>query len=247
HPDSETLTKMMAFNQKRKSQGKSPLDIKKVTQELEAIQGNSRLNDKEKKKQVEALRKSLGLSKGEMKGMFTRRIEKVYQATEKSLKNFQETKETQLKSQLQQAEHLYGKTSPQAQAIQSKRSSLKNQMEPERHRLSEHAGFFHSLYPGFWSRLGGFFKKIGGGFLKVLGGLGAALRFLPGVGPLASSALGSVKSLLKGKIIDFGKGLLSTLKNAKSILPMIPAVGPIASLAVTGIESVMKATRGGVR
>lgn len=252
HPDPKTLARLSEVNQKRQAKGLHPINLPKVTQELEAIQESRSLSPKEKKKKIETLRKSLGLSKGEMKGLFTQRLANIYKQAEKSLATFQKSKEEQLKTEAKAAEARYGKNSPQAQTVQNKLEALKTQLQPEQKRLAESGGFYRSLYPGFWSRLGGFFKKIGGGLLKVVGGISAALRFLPGVGPLASRVLGSVKFLFQGFRVDkffkqIGKGVLDTVRDLKSYLPMIPGVGSIAAFAVNGIESVLKATRSAVK
>lgn len=250
HPEPKTLAQVAQLNQKRKGKGLPPIDLQKVTKHLEAIQENTCMSSKEKKTKVEALRKTLGLSKGEMKGLFTQRLGRIYKEAEKSLASFEKAKESQLKSELRQAESIHGKGSVQAQAVQNKIQALQAQLEPEKRRLSESNSFYRSLYPSFWSRLGGFFKKVGGGFLKALGGLGAALRFIPGIGPLASRVVGSVKYLFQGFRLDkffgnVGKGVFDTVRNWKSFLPLIPGVGNIASLAVNGVESIVKATRAG--
>lgn len=252
HPDPKTLSRLAEVNQKRQAKGQSPIDLQKVTKQLEAIQEDRGLSAKEKKQKVEALRKALGLSKGEMKGLFTQRLGRIYKAAEKSLAAFQKAKESQIKAELKQAEALHGKNSPQAQAVHNKLQALHAQLDPEKKRLAESGGFYRSLYPGFWSKLGGFFKKIGGGLLKAIGGISAVLRFLPGVGPLASRVLGSVKFLFQGFRVDkffknIGKGVIDTVRDWKSFLPMIPGVGTIASVAATGIEAVLKATRSGAK
>ncbi len=252
HPDPKTLARLAEVNGKRQAKGQAPIDLQKVTKQLEAIQEDRGLSAKEKKQRVEALRKALGLSKGEMKELFTQRLGRIYKAAEKSLAAFQKAKESQIKAELKQAEALHGKNSPQVHAVQSKLRALQAQLNPEKRRLAESGGFYRSLYPGFWSKLGGFFKKIGTGFFKVLGGLGAVLRFLPGVGPLASRVLGSVKFLFRGFRVDkffknLGKGVLDTVRDWKTFLPMIPGIGTIASVAATGIEAVLKATRSGAK
>jgi len=249
--DSKTLKKLMQVNQKRSLKGLPPIDLQKTTQDLEDIQNNASLSPNEKKKQIETLRKELGLSKGEMKSLFTKRLGSLYKEAEKSLARFEKAKQDQLKSQQNQAESLYGKNSPQARDIQSTLDSLQQRIDPEKQRLGESSQFYRSLYPGFFAKLGGFFKKIGGGFLRFLDGIASVLRFIPGIGPLASRVLNSVKYLFQGRIgkvfTNLGKGLLDTLKNWQDFLPLIPGLGTIASLAATGIGAVLKATRGGTR
>ncbi|MFO1463816.1 MAG: hypothetical protein U1F66_08550 [bacterium] len=247
--DADTAARLASLNQKRRRQGLQPLDLPKITQALEAIQEDGGLSPKQKKAKIETLRKQLGLGKGEMKKLFTQRLAKAYQDAQRGLERFQQAKTAQLKSELKQAESHYGKGSAQAKAVQSKLQALQSKLQPERQRLAERAGLYRSLYPGFLAKLGGFFKKIGGGLLKVVGVAAAALRLLPGVGPLASRALSSVKYLFQGFRIDkmfgsLGKGLWDTVRNWKNLLPMIPGVGGIASVAANGIAAVLKATRG---
>jgi hypothetical protein len=244
NPDSKTLENLSKVNQKRSAKGMAPLSLPLVTQKLEAIYKDSALSDKQKKEKIEQLRKQLGLSKGEMKALFTKRIETAYKNAEKRLAAFEQAKSEQLKSELQQAEASYGKDSAQAKAVQSKLDSLKSSLEPERQKLKAHAKFFGSLYPSFFSKLGSAFKKIGQVLSKGLSVLAKVVRFIPALGPAVAGALRSVQSLFQGKIGQFGKSLMEILSSAKNLLPMIPGVGPIASFAVTGIEAIVKATRG---
>ena len=67
NPEQAVLEKLSQVNQKLQSQGKPPVDLQKTTKDIEAITNNSSLSKKEKKAQIEQLRKQLGLSKGEMK------------------------------------------------------------------------------------------------------------------------------------------------------------------------------------
>jgi small-conductance mechanosensitive channel len=243
HPEPKVLEKLSEVNQKRSAKGLAPIDLPKVTKQLEAIYKDSHLSEKQKKEKIEQLRKQLGLSKGEMKALFTKRIEAAYKNAEKRLAAFEQAKSNQLKSELQRAEASYGKDSAQAKAVRDKLDSLKSSLQSERESLKAHAKFFGSLYPSFWSKLGSAFKKIGQGLAKALSVLATAVRFIPALGPVVSSALRSVQSLFQGKLGQFGKSLLGLVGSAKNLLPMIPGVGAIAGLAVNGIEAVIKATR----
>jgi hypothetical protein len=244
NPDAKTLEKLSKVNQKRSAKGMAPLSLPLVTEKLEAIYKDSALSDKQKKQKIEQLRKQLGLSKGEMKALFTKRIEAAYKNAEKRLAAFEQAKSEQLKSELQQAEATHGKDSAQAKAVQGKLDSLKSSLEPERQQLKAHAKFFGSLYPSFFSKLGSAFKKIGQVLSKGLAVLAKVVRFIPAFGPVVSGALRSVQSLIQGKFGQLGKSFLEILSGAKFLLPMIPGVGAIASMAVTGIEAIVKASRG---
>ncbi|HKY62364.1 MAG TPA: hypothetical protein VJR29_03005 [bacterium] len=243
HPEPKVLEKLGEVNQKRGAKGLAPIDLPKVTEQIEAIYKDSSLSDKQKKEKIEQLRKQLGLSKGEMKSLFTKRIESIYKKAEKRLAAFEQAKSSQLHSELRQAEAAYGKDSAQAKAVRDKLDSLKSTLQPEREGLKAQAKFFGSLYPGFWSRLGGAFKKIGQGLAKALSVLAKVVRFIPALGPVLSNAMRTVQSLLQGKFKELGKSLLSTLGAAKNFAHFIPGIGQIASFAVTGLEALVKAFR----
>ncbi|HKX11783.1 MAG TPA: hypothetical protein VJP40_01430 [bacterium] len=243
HPDTQVLEKLGEVNRKRSAKGLAPIDLPKLTQQLEAIYKDSSLSEKQKKEKIEQLRKQLGLSKGEMKALFTKRIEAAYKNAEKRLAAFEQAKSNQLKAELERAEASYGKDSAQAKTVRDKLDALKSSLQPERESLKAHAKFFGSLYPSFWSKLGSAFKKIGQGLAKAMGVLATVVRFIPALGPVVSSAIRSVQSLLQGKIGQFANKLLGMLGDAKNLLPMIPGVGAIAGFAVSGIEAILKATR----
>ncbi|HEX5033551.1 MAG TPA: hypothetical protein VFW62_03650 [bacterium] len=244
HPDPKVLEKLGEVNQKRESKGLAAIDLPKLTRQIEAIYKDSALSDKQKKEKIEQLRKQLGLSKGEMKALFTKRIEAAYKNAEKKLAAFEQAKSQQLQAELQRAEASYGKDSAQAKAVHGKLDSLKSGLQPEREALKAQAKFFGSLYPSFWSKLGSAFKKIGQVWAKTLGVLAKVVRFIPALGPVVSSAMRSFQSMLQGKFKDFGKNLLgAALGAAKNFAHFIPGVGQIASFAVTGIEALVKAFR----
>ena len=240
----KVLEKISELNQKRTGKGLEPISMPKVTRQLEAIYRDSSLSEKQKKEKIEQLRKQLGLSKGDMKKLFTKRIEAAYKSAEKRLADFERAKSEQLNSELKQAEANYGKDSAQAKSVSDKLATFKSSLDLEKQNLKAQAKFFGSIYPSFFSKLGAAFKKFGQIFSKVLGILAQALRFIPALGPVVSGAMRSIQSLLQGKFKDFGKALLSTAMGAaKNLAHLIPGVGAIASFAVTGIEAVLKATR----
>lgn len=85
-PDQKTLAELEKVNRRLISQGLSSIDFVAVTKEVEAIANDSSLTDKEKRAKINEVRKRLGLKKGEMKGLFTKRLEKIYGAMIAELK-----------------------------------------------------------------------------------------------------------------------------------------------------------------
>ncbi len=207
NPEPAVLEKLSQVNQKLQSQGKPPIDLQKTTKDIEAIT-NSSLSNKEKKAQIEQIRKQLGLSKKEMKTLFTKRLAKIYGDAAKELAQVQKQKQAELQSELREAEAKFGKNSPQAQEVQKKMEVLQSTLEPQRQQYAEKSGFYKSLYPSFWSKLGGFFKKIGKGFMKVLSFVKPFLSLIPGVGTIASMAVTGLQTIVNA-VKSKGRSLLS--------------------------------------
>ncbi len=203
-PDHQTSQKLAA-------KGILPVTYEKTMKDLESISNNPSLTSKQKKDQVENLRKQLGLSKKEMKTFFTKPLAKAYKEAADGLKGFLKTKESQLNQELNLAEKLHGENSPQAQAVQRRINLLRTSLQPEIERFSEKSKFYSSMYPSFWSKLGGIFKKVGQGVLKVIS--------------FSRSLLGKIPSLLK---------------TFKPFISLIPGVGSFASIAISGMEAIMK-------
>lgn len=210
-PDLSIQQKLDQTNQKLNAKGHPPLNYEKTMRMMESITNNPNLDSKQKKNQIKELRKQMGLSKKEMKSLFTKPLAKAYQGAADDLKRFLKTKESQLNQELNLAEKIHGKNSPQAQAIQRRFKLLKTSLQPEIDRLSEKSNFYSSMYPSFWNKFKGFFKKVGKGILKGV----------------------SVAKKLLGKIPNL-------LKTFKSFLPAIPGIGPVLGLAVDGMEAMTK-------
>ena len=216
-PDAKTQAQLDKTNQKLASQGKAPIDFQKTTKDVESIMNDSSLSDKDKKKKIESLRKELGLSKKEMKNLFTKRLSNIYKKYANILGQYQKTMMTQLKMEQKQAEQMYGKNSAQAQEAIKKQEALKNTIEPQKKQYEQKANLYKSMYPSFWSKLGGFLKKGLNVLTKVISFVKPFVSFIPGVGQLASMAMGafeSVVELIKTKGKSWGKALMNIVTSA---------------------------------
>jgi len=239
NPDPKVQDKLSQVNQKRSKKGKAPIDLKATTQAIQKIFIQKNLDEKTKKNKIEEIRKRLGLSKGNMKTLFTKRLGKIYKTAAQNLDRFRRKKEEILNSQIKEAEAKYGKNSDQARALLAQRSYLRGMIEPRRQEMEERSGFFNSLYPSFWSKFTGFFKKIGKGLTKIWKGVEGLLSKIPVVSQVISVVKGTVRSLkylFKGKIIpffkDFGTNIWGLVKNYDAWLPLIPGIGPLAASAL---------------
>lgn len=81
-----------------------------VTKKIEEIANNSSLTDKEKRAQINELRKQLGLSKGDMKKFFTKPLERSYAQKIDQLKatGIDSPEKQRLLEQLESKKKLYG-------------------------------------------------------------------------------------------------------------------------------------------
>jgi hypothetical protein len=226
--DGETKERLDAVNSKRIQNGKSPIDFQKTTQEIETIMNNPALSDKDKKKQMGEMRKRLGLSKKEMKKLFTKRLAKIYQEAANRLK----AQLSQLKEAALQAEKTYGKNSPQAIEANQKLEAAQRTLGPTLQNLESKAKLYNSMFRSFWSKLGGAFKKIGKGFLKIgktfakmMNFITPFLSFIPGIGQMVALGWGALRGIYqaaKGNFMGF-------FQNAMNLIPGIPGIGTIAS------------------
>lgn len=204
--DPETLQDLDKVNQRLAQEGRPPVDIVAVTKEIEAITNDPHLSDKEKRAKINDVRKRLGLEKGEMKKLFTKRLEKIYG----ELKNDLERTLQSLQSDVQRAEKAHGKDSPQALAAAARLDVVARVNQPLLQKLDQNQKLYNSMYkPGGCIKK--VFKGIGNVFKGVLktpfNGLGIlnpknwlrptfwrdivaplALHFIPGLGPLVATA-----------------------------------------------------------
>jgi hypothetical protein len=205
--DAETLRELDKVNQKLAQQGKPPVDIRAVTKEIEDIANNPNLSDKEKRKQINDIRKRLGLSKGEMKKLFTKRLEKIYDGMKKEL---QQTVDG-LKAQVVQAERTYGKGSPQAVAAGRRLEAVAKVVEPMMQKLEQNRKLYNSMY------------KAGGCVKKMFKGIGGVFK------GIATSVWNTVKTVINPKNWirpSFWKNIVAPLA-----MNFIPGIGPIVSTA----------------
>lgn len=205
--DAKTLAELDKVNQKRAQQGKPPVDIKAVTKEIEDITNNSNLSDKEKRKQINDIRKRLGLSKGEMKKLFTKRLEKIYAGMKKEL----EQTLNGLKAQVVQAEKTYGKGSPQAVAAARRLEAVAKVNEPLLQKLEQNRKLYSSMY------------KPGGCIKKIFKGIGGVFK------GIATSVWNTVKTVINPRNWirpSFWKNIVAPLA-----MNFIPGIGPIVSTA----------------
>ncbi len=188
NPDPEVSQRLNQINGDRSRKGLPPINLQSTSQEIENIMNNPALSDKEKKKQIGALRKKLGLSKKDMKTLFTQRLKKIY-----------ESAAAQIRLRLQNS------TDP----VEKQRlTQLLQQYESK-------ASLYNSMFKSFWSKLGGAFKKIGSALMKIAGGIfkvfkfiSPFLKFIPGIGQI----WGAAQSIF-GKIGHFFTSVFSNLAN----------------------------------
>lgn len=204
NPEPETIHRLQQINSDRNKKGLPPIDFKSSTQQIESIMNNPSLSDKEKKKQIGSLRKQLGLSKKDMKALFTQRLKKIYESAAQ-----------QIKLQIQNT------TDP----IEKQRLTQRLQ------QYESKASLYNSMFKSIWSKLGGVFKKIGSVFKKVVSGifkvvkfLSPLLKFIPGIGQIASLAtdlFGKAFNFLKDKISKVTKPIQDFLGDS-----MNPVIQP---------------------
>lgn len=248
-PDPKTTAQLSKLNSKLRAQGKSPLDWATSVRQIEDIRTGSG-SEKEKKSRIEQLRKQMGLSKGEMKKIFTQALAAIHQKAANRLQAIQKQKQAQFGQELRTAEQVFGKNSPQVQAMQETHHAVMRQFESAKQTHQQQAGFYKKLYPSFWSKLGGVFKKIGGGILRAVQSVGSILKKIPVIGSfarIAENILTPLKKLFTGNIGGYfksmGIGLLKSIGDAKGLLPLIPGVGPIASMLASGVGGLVSKFR----
>ena len=210
-------------NADRATKGLPPVDFEKTQKRIEDIMNDPSLSDQQKKDKIEAIRKETGLSKNNMKKLFTKRMAKIFGEAAKQM----ETRLNRLKDLATEAERLYGKNSTQAAQARERLEAAESALKPALKDYRQKSTVLNSLFPGFWSRLGGFFKSLGKGllkvgrvFTKVMNFVSPFLRFIPGIGQMISfgwSALKGLVSLARGN----WRGCLgSFLSFAKIITPV---------------------------
>jgi len=249
-PDAQTQQCLTEINSKRAQQGKAPIDFLGTTKKVEDIMNDPALSDKEKKKRIGDLRNELGLSKKDMKRLFTKRLAKIYQEAANQLK----THLSQLKESVKEAERVFGKDSPQAAAARGRLQAAQSHLEPTLKKWEHQASLYKSMFPSFWSKIGGFFKKIGQGLLKIgqvfskiMNFVSPFLRFIPGIGQMVAFGWGALKGLvqaIKGNWRGFLGGLLSFAKGIPGVGTALSAVSSLGSKILPLARGVWEATQG---
>jgi len=241
-PEPEIQTRLNEINALRAGEGKAQIDFAKTTREIESIMNDITLSDKEKREKIGQMRKQLGLSKKDMKKLFTKRLEKIYQQAADQIK----TRLQSLKESVKEAEKTYGKNSPEAHAARDRLQAAQNQLEPRLQRYQHQASLYKSLFPGFWSKIGGFFKKIGSGllkivrvFTKIMNLVTPFLRFVPGIGQMIAFGWG----VLQGFYQAFHGGLKGLLTGLLSFVRQLPIVGELISTISSSASKILNTIR----
>jgi hypothetical protein len=96
---------------------KPPIDLAGTTAVIDAIMQDPSLSKGDEKQRLEQIRKTLGLSKSEMRRFFTGRLGQLYKQSAQRLDEARQAHKQQLEARLRQVEKVYGKKSPQAEAL----------------------------------------------------------------------------------------------------------------------------------
>lgn len=239
-PSLDDQQKLNDVNAKLMKNGKAPLHFQNVTREIENIMNDSSLNEKQKKDLVGKVRERLGLSKGDMKALFTKRLGNLHEQAANKLK----TRVDALEQNAKEIEKIYGKDSPQAiQAFQALENS-KSILEGQRQQYKQKASSYNKMFPsGFWSKVGGFFKGVVSGITKVVNMIAPILKMIPGIGTLASigtAAINALNSIVHG---DW-KGLLHNVAN--NLVTAIPGLGSVAQVGMNAFHSIKSFAQGNI-
>ncbi len=176
----ETLQALAKANQRLARDGKAPVAITRVTQEIEDIAHDSSLTDKNKRRMINDIRKRLGLKKGEMKTLFTKRLEKIY-------------------GEMIQVARIQGVTGPKLEELEKTKSLYKSMYKP--------GGCIKKLFKGIGSFFKGVGQFVAGVALTALSFARQvfdprnwfklsfwrdivgpmALNFVPAIGPVAAT------------------------------------------------------------
>ena len=153
---------------------KAPVPFSQLSRQIAAIAASGRALD-DKKAMVEHLRLDAGLTKGEMRELFTKRIAEV---TEESYKRLETDARTLGQRPTDPALHLGMPGSiytPQAFYAQMNQTLATQTATTDLSRLRQQTSFLRGLYPkpkkrGFWGKIKSGFAKVGGAF-KTIGGI----------------------------------------------------------------------------
>jgi hypothetical protein len=188
--------------------------LENVTTAIQQIMDDGSLSAKEKRNRVDELRKDYGLSKSQMKRLFTKRMGGIYKASRNRIGALKKEIEREGKARLAEVERRFGKKSPEAAAVKADLESAKRLQQSEWQALDQKQKVLNKMYPSFWQRLGNFFKRAFGFLGKALSWIALPLKFIPGVGTVASAiagGLGAAFSFAGGNWKEGVAGLISAI------------------------------------
>jgi hypothetical protein len=207
HPGQETRRLRDLLHQRGEvaARIKPPLDLARVTAEVEAVMNDSSLSDKQKQQALEDLRNKYGLKKHggpvSMHDTFTGRLARLTKDSMHRLDEARKTAERALDAQIREAERKYGRRSPEVAALKAQKAQLSAMYKEERSLLSAQESFLHRAFRkkkrGLFARIKNAFKKLGRGIANV-----------------AKSAFKAVTSLGKGLLKGAGALFRGDLKGA---------------------------------
>lgn len=189
-----------------------------ITQELEAIINDRLLTKQQKKERIEQIRKAAGLTRREMRELFTGRLEKIYRAATQEVESYQKAVLDNSRTRLKEIKNTQGADSPAAVKLRAEVQAIEATFKPSLQHLEANRSFYGSLYGGkncikrtfgaIGSTIGEAFKKAGS-FLKKavswspIGILGR----IPGIRSLVEPILTAVN-----KAIDLASQPLQLIK-----------------------------------
>lgn len=168
------LQKLQKKIAKLRAKLKPPIPFFMITERLEKIVNDSSLSKKEKKERIERIRQEAGLSRREMRELFTGRLEKIYKTAKEELLRHRNVLLNGMQNQLREIERTKGSDSPEAASLRSEIQEIENVFKTHLNCLEANRSFYGSLYGGkscikrTFGAIGSAFKKIGSFFKKVI-------------------------------------------------------------------------------
>jgi hypothetical protein len=240
----EKLKKLDRERADLQKQIKPHVDLASTTRSVDQVMNDPNLSGKQKKKKIDALRKEMGLSKKEMHRMITDPLSKAYSASKKRVEAHGKAVTKALDEQIKSAEKLYGKKSPEVEALKSQRDGVKQVHSQTAKQLGSTAKALHKMYKpvSLLSKIGGALAKVGKVFSKIVDMVMPLIAMIPGVGQIAAAVWAGVKMVTAAIKGQWGN-MLSSLASA------IPAVGgaiggAAAKVADVAAKAINYATKG---
>ncbi|MBF0491350.1 MAG: hypothetical protein HQM15_01030 [Deltaproteobacteria bacterium] len=238
-PNVEEQKKLNDINADRAKDGKPPINFQQVTREIENIMNDPNLDEGKKKDLVGKIKDRLGLGKGDMKFLFTKRLAKLHEQAADKLN----TRLESLEKNAKEMERLYGKNSPQALQANQALETSKSVLEPQKQQWEAKANSYSKMFPSFWSKLGGAFKKVVSAVTKVVNAVAPILKMIPGIGTIASlglAAINGLNSIVHGDWKGFLKNVASNLASA------VPALGSAVQMGMNAFNTVKSFAKGNI-